>query len=475
MRLPKSTWPCLVLLLAAVPTGAQVPDDCSEGLTLYHQGERAAAEPLLAGCAAQGVAVADVLLALADITHDDGRTWDSLDWSQRAVESAPESAEARFCLGRALLATGDREAALAQWSQGLALDAEHAGLLRAMAALQLEEGREQAAYGLLSQLARIGGADRWTFRTLSDLAGARGLWGPALSHWRALLACSAPEAADYRHAGELAILAGDTAYAVTVTRTALEREPGAASAAAFGEACFAARRFAQAEQALRDALAAEPARHDARFHLANVLELQGRLDEAGVEFSAYVRARPEDPHGFHNFAVHLDNLGLTETALTAAERAAALAPRDVQLRIHVAELHEKRSDLPAALAGVESLLTDGAEPRDRLLLWRDRLAAELAEADAPENAGKLRLLHVALPDGAALAAFQDNLRAGMDFAALATRYSVGRNAATGGDLGWVAPGDLVGDLGAAVAGLQEREISPPVTAEGLIHIFKRIR
>lgn len=461
------------LLLPVADAGGQTLDACQEGLVRLRDGDLQTAEALLAKCAAADLASPDVLLALARITYEDGRAWDSLDWSRQAVEREPDSGEARLWLGRALLATGDAEAAQVQWESGLAVDAEHPGLLRALAQRKLELGAEQAAYGLLSQLVRIGGADRWVLRTLSDLAAQRGLWGQALYHWRTLMETVAPEAADFRHAGELAILAGDTTYAVVAAEAAREREPGPVSDATLGEAYFAARRFQQAEQTLRRALEADPSLHDSRFHLANALELQGRAEEAAAEFSTYVRVRPDDPNGFHNFSVHLEAQGLLEAALTAAGRAAELAPRNTRFGIHLAELLERRPDLPAAQDVIATLLAEGAEPRDELLRWQSLLAAARAESDRPENLDKLKLLHIALPDTAAWSAFSAELRAGYDFGTLATRYSVGLNAVNGGEIGWMDPEDLVDELAAAVRGLREREISPPVVSGGLIHIFKR--
>ena len=68
------------------------------------------------------------------------------------------------------------------------------------------------------------------------------------------------------------------------------------------------------------------------------------------------------------------------------------------------------------------------------------------------------------------------LAAGTDFAELAVRFSQGPAAARGGDIGWIDPrGDGRAPAAAAIRSLGVNEISPPVEAGGLFHLFKRIR
>ncbi len=472
---------CLLAASYAMPQSqTAVPDDaavvaCREGMSAYLAGRHEEAAADLATCAENEPAPLEALLALTDMSLSGERPFDAVAWSVRAVETYPESADARYFYGRALAASGDVAAAQRQWEQGLALKTEHPGLLREMAHLQLERGQESPAYGLLTQLVRVGGGDGWAHRQLAELAGKRALWRQALRHWHDALSYGPQTGSDLRKAGELAILAGDTAYAVRAGQQAVAADSAAASFAVLGEAQFAALDFGAAEDALRRALSLNPELSTSRFHLANVLELQGRVEESAGEFRHYTVMEPQDPLGFYNFAVHLDKRGLTREALLNAEQACAIDSTLLGPRILRGRLFEKLGDDAAALREAETVLGLAGSDRGRVIAWRDEIRERVAAAEASAAAGMVQLLHLVTPDSTALVMAQRDLVDGMDFSVVATRYSVGPTAAQGGAIGWIDPRDMVEDLRRAIVALDVQETSPPVATGGLFHIFKRVR
>ncbi|MDD3445239.1 MAG: peptidylprolyl isomerase [Zavarzinia sp.] len=60
----------------------------------------------------------------------------------------------------------------------------------------------------------------------------------------------------------------------------------------------------------------------------------------------------------------------------------------------------------------------------------------------------------------------DQIRQGARFSALARQYSEAPSAANGGDIGWILPGQLSGELDETLAQMQVNSISPPVRAPG---------
>lgn len=60
----------------------------------------------------------------------------------------------------------------------------------------------------------------------------------------------------------------------------------------------------------------------------------------------------------------------------------------------------------------------------------------------------------------------DQIRQGARFSALARQYSDAPSAANGGDIGWILPGQLSGQLDDALGQMQENSVSPPVRAPG---------
>lgn len=66
----------------------------------------------------------------------------------------------------------------------------------------------------------------------------------------------------------------------------------------------------------------------------------------------------------------------------------------------------------------------------------------------------------------------DQLRQGADFASLARQFSQSATAARGGDLGWVRPGQLDGDVEAAVRDLQPGQVAGPLRSTGGYQILQ---
>jgi tetratricopeptide (TPR) repeat protein len=467
---------CLTLALAGTAmaqgetyTGA----GCAEGMRLAaeRQYEKASVE-LISCLESEGEALAP-LVALTAMALDQDHKAEALDWSFRAVTAFPDSVEAEYWHGRSLAVTGDVAGAREAWEHGLQLNQVHAPTIRALANLLLSLGEERPAYGLLNHLIHVDGPDAWTLKTMSNLARKNGLWRQALTHWDTALGLQAPDAADMRVAGELAILAGDTAYAVMRASEAVELEPGPASWGVLGEALFASQRIGEAIPLFESVLEADPGSSAVRFHLANAYELVGRVEDAGAEFLRYTAQQPGDPAGFINYAVHLEKQGLTTNALRQAEQAVLLAPDQLQPALLRANLLEKLGDDLALAEAIDDLLARGIGNAEELSAWRLRLDDRLA-SDAG-HAGKVMLLHIVTPDSTAVRLIEEDILDGLDFSVIATRYSVGATAGQGGDIGWVDPQDMTADLRKVIRELHVQEVSRSIPSEGLFHFFKRVR
>jgi tetratricopeptide (TPR) repeat protein len=447
---------------------------CAEGAQLFRQKQFARAEPLLKRCLEEMGERAEPLIYLTVIALQQKNSG-AKEWGRRAVAADGQSADAHYWYGRALLAAGDSPGAQREWEAGIALNPEHLGLLEAMARLSMDRGEDAKAYGLLTQLQRQGVDEAWVHRLLSDLARRKGMWAEALSHWRDVLDREGQSAAGLLSAGELAILAGDTAAAVEVCRQAVALEPSAKSYGGLGEALFAADRHLEALTALREAVALDPDQASYQFNLANVLEVLGDAEEAEAHFQRFLTLDPDDPIGHFNYGIHLDKQDRSQEALAQVARAVELRPDWLAARLVLGQLQEKMGRYAEALANVDTLRAHDSENVPQLETWRRRLSARLSEVEEAQVKGKVQLLHIVTPDTAAVRLVRTELARGVDFAILATRFSVGPTAAQGGDIGWVATQDMVEPLRSAIAALQPQEISSAIESRGLYHFFKRLR
>ncbi|MBC8422592.1 peptidylprolyl isomerase, partial [bacterium] len=152
-----------------------------------------------------------------------------------------------------------------------------------------------------------------------------------------------------------------------------------------------------------------------------------------------------------------------------------LDPELLGPRILRGRLYEKLGDDTAALREAEAMLSSGVGEPERVAAWRDGIRARVSQAETSVASGLVQLLHLVTPDSAAAVLAERDLYAGLDFAVVTTRYSVGPTAAQGGDIGWIDPRDMVGELRRAIEALAVQEISPPVASGGLFHIFMRVR
>jgi len=460
---------------AAQPAAPPAPGDpCAEGLRLFRARDGAAAEPLLRRCVQERPG-AEALTALAVIASLGGRAAEAGDLAARAVELDSASVDARYWLGRALLESGDKAGARREWQRALRLSTDHAGVLEGLARLAIDAGEVSQAYGLLTQLVRTGAAEGWTHRMLADLARRKRLWGDALRHWRDAMAVEGEDAASLLRAGELAILAGDTAAAVESSRRAVQLEPTGDAYGGLGEALFAARRYAEAETALRRAVELSPGVARNRFNLANVLELLDRGDEADEHFRRFVEMEPDDAVGHFNYGIHLDKRGQTVAALAQVEEAVRLEPGMLTAHVVRGQLLESLGRWDETLGAIDLLLAHAPEDTGSLRGWRASVVAKRDEDARARRQGLVQLLHIVTADTAAVRIVRAELAAGADFAVLATRFSAGPTAAQGGDVGRVSPEDMVEPLRSAVRALEVGEVTPPLESRGLWHLFKRVR
>lgn len=459
----------------AAACAAADADPCQQGRQFYLDHDYLAAEPLLRRCLQDEGESLQALLPLTMMMVVQQRVEDGLDFGARALILGPDNPNVRYWYGRALLLAGKPEQAQQQWEQGMLLDAGHVGILEAMTRLNLQQGRFAVAYNLLRQMRLQGVAEPWLFRLQADLAKQRGQWEQAADHWREVAEREGATEESQLMQGELMILAGKAEVAVDIFRRALDRQRTAAMCGGLGEAWFALDQLDSAVVALSEAVALAPQDSRHRFNLANVLELLGRFEEAGPQFRHYLELRPDDPVGRFHYAVHLRRRQAGDEAIAQLEEAVRLDPAYVQARVVLAQIYEETGRIEKALAEVSTLARLDPASAEPLAAWHDRLGREQAEAARELAAGRIYLLHIVTADQEDSEAVLEGLATGAEFHELAVRFSAGPTAVRGGDIGWIRPADLMPELREAVAALLPGMTSPPLTAGGQLHVFKRVR
>jgi len=468
-------------LAVAVQNNPNIPDTdlpsgpCAEGARLFQARDYAAAHPQLLRCLEGGNEGLSVLVPLTVIAVMAGDAPAGILYGQRAVTQAPQDVDARYWYGRALLLSGDAAAAEAQWQAGLQQSDSHLGILEALARLAMDSGQDAKAYGLLVHLQRQGLDEGWIHKLQSELARRKGLWRQARDHWLNGIGRDGESADDLLIAGELSIMAGEPAVALGFGRRAVQLAPSGATYGGLGEAYFAADMYDSALTALRRAVELDPTLSHHRFNLANLLEINGLIEEAEVHFEVYVAAVPNDPLGHLNYALHLQKRGRIGAALEPATAAVRLDSDLLMARVVLGQLLEALGRYDEAIAVVTQLQAREQEQSPKLANWLARLEMNRSETVSARQAGKVRLLHIVTADSTVIAQIDAELTAGIDFAQVAMRYSVGSAAVRGGDIGWVVPTEMVEPLQSTIQRLQPGDVSSVVKSRGQFHLFKRLQ
>jgi len=467
----------LVMAWVGGAVQAQDPaaDPCTEGPTLYRAARFDAARVALEKCLENNGPDIEILMPLVVMSVQEARLTDAVEYGAAAVELAPDNPEARYWYGRALLRAKRQEDAREQWEAGLQVSMNHMGLLEGLARLALAEDETAKAYQLLSRMQQLGATESWLSRLMADIAAGKGLWAQSLGHLREAMALEdSTSAQDLLTASELSIMAGDKPGAVDFCRLAVALEPGAATYGGLGQAYFAVESIDSALVYLRLAVAQDPQNSHFRFNLANALEINGQVEEADIQFRAFLEQQPGDSVGHFNYAIHLSKLGRPAEALLEADQAIALDPEMLTARVVRIQLLEELSRWDEALIELESLRSRDQENQTELDLWQTRLTEGRDLALGNTNAGKVHVQHLVVGTAEAAAQVQTELAAGTDFTALVVRFSAGPAAVRGGDIGWLEPAGMVSPLREAIMALATNEISPPIESKGLYHFFKRL-
>jgi Flp pilus assembly protein TadD len=166
--------------------------------------------------------------------------------------------------------------------------------------------------------------------------------------------------------------------------------------------------FTSAETLWRDTIAKNPHASMPRLNLGLLLQQEGRVEEAIVEYEHAVREHPDEADLLDNLAIALAGVGRTTEAIAHWRRALALAPERAGTHGNLGNTLAATGDLAGAIAEYETALrldpthADVLNNLGNVLAMQGRQAEALARyqaairadprfAQAHENLGKLYL------------------------------------------------------------------------------------
>jgi tetratricopeptide (TPR) repeat protein len=299
---------------------------------------------------------------------------ESLRVAKQAVEKAPELADARIALGRALAETGDPERAFGEYREAARLRPRDASVQKELARASIALGREQEMLAFareavqrlpddedaalllvraLTETKDFAGADRELLRwlgahpdspgalvQLGALYAARGNRAAARTAFtRAFRA--APDSLD-AFSGLVSVELADRRYAearTLVESGVAKHRDDTAYLLLAARTYEAASDDARAESVLRDALRIDPHNVAASFQLAAALDRQKRLGEGLQVMKQFVDAHPASVEARTSLAQLLEKAGRVRDAQAQYEKVIAERPSATNAAIRLAWIH----------------------------------------------------------------------------------------------------------------------------------------
>jgi tetratricopeptide (TPR) repeat protein len=268
------------------------------------------------------------------------------------IASADANRDQLFQRALSLHRSGDMQGALAAYEAILSADPADFDALHLLGVIAVQAGRPQAGVDLISRALAVRDTVAAAFSNRGCALNAMGRHGEALNDFDRAVALQPdyPEAHGNRGLALAAldrpqealvafttaiglrpdypqVLSGLAKAAGTLAQSGDARGPQDARACCNdGAILLERRRFEDAADALRRALAMDPGMAEAHYNLGNAARELGRPDEAIAHFAAAGALKPELAIAHSNKAVVLQGLGRFEEALACCDRALSADP-----------------------------------------------------------------------------------------------------------------------------------------------------
>ena len=295
----------------------------------------------------------------------------------------------------------------------------------------------------------------------------------AVQHYREVLLLAPNFAVAHLNLGLAQVAIGKPKEALASMERAVELAPGDSGARYnLGYLLLGMGRPKEGEQHLLEAHRDNPEDVESLVALAMAATAMGRTDESIHRYQQALKLQDRNPVIHVQFATAKAAADDLEGAEASIRMALAIAPSFVAARVQlVAILRENRKYDQALkeLAILEKLAPEHPDLTSERISLESIRDTRLKEEAVPN---RVRLSRIVVGDRELAFSLRQELAEGASFDALARQYGEGAERRHGGDIGFVNPDDLRGEVATAVTGLKPGAYSPVIPIDDRFLILK---
>lgn len=273
----------------------------------------------------------------------------------------PSSPRALMLLADMQFAAGVPSAARASLEKALAVTVDRQSVLERMIGVELDAHNPAGARAIAQREQKAKPNDPTGHYFIGEIEAAQNNWAAAAEAYREALKKAPASGAVAARLHNALSKAGRADEAKAMAAAFLAQKPNDGRFLAhLGDVALAAKDYAEAESRYRSMMRFHPRDSLGYNNLAWTLALQKKPEAVEVAQTAVALSR-SDPRVLDTLSFALAQTGNRQRAIETQRLAVAVAPRDADLRLHLARLLLENGDKPAARAELERIVRPGVK------------------------------------------------------------------------------------------------------------------
>jgi tetratricopeptide (TPR) repeat protein len=266
---------------------------------------------------------------LGDVTFNQGRTDEAINYYQQALNLKPTAADLHNNLGAAFLAKGQIDEAIAEAEEAVRLKPEYADAHLNLGNALSKKGLPDDAIGQFQEGIRLKPDNDAGYIDLGIALLNQGRPDEAINEFHTAMGLK-PATAELHNDLGIALLAkGLTDDAIAESQESIRLKPGFVPAHLnLGSAFFRKGQIEQAITQFREVVRLEPSESASHVNLGVALLSQGRLDEAITELLTAVQLKPDASKAHYSLSIAYTRNGQLAEAITQLQETLRLNPDD---------------------------------------------------------------------------------------------------------------------------------------------------